>query len=82
MLPKERCVKIEVDKESFYLVRIENIENINIYQFDNAKKSIYCTCENGNYKIIDRKTNPNLSNRIKDVFENNETDIAFTNIKN
>ena len=77
MLSKEESIEKESDGEIFHLVRIEELEGVKVYKFDNLSNTIYCTLENGDYKKIDREANKDFSNKITDVFENYETDVIL-----
>jgi len=77
MLSKEECIEKEFDGERFYLVCIDEIDGVKIYKFNNLSNTVYCTLEDGNYKKIDREVDEVLSKKIKETFENYETDIIL-----
>ena len=78
MLSKEESIEKEFDGEVFSLVSTEEIDGVKIYKFSRVfKGTIYCTLEDGDYKKIDREANKELSDKIKETFENYEMDIIL-----
>jgi|GEM_PF-4738111 len=77
MISKDECVEKNFDGELFYLVNIKEIAGMKIYKFDNLSNTVYCTFEDGDYKKIDRDANKDLSEKIKENFENFNTDVIF-----